>query len=113
MRFPRRRTWLVLCSIGTLIVAIDARAQGTGDPSSGANQHEHMQMNAPVNVGWQFMQDGIVFAEFNHQGGPRGGNEFVVPNWWMGMATRDTSRGRLTFTRMFSVDPASVGIAGL
>ena len=58
------------------------------------------------------MQDGIVFAEFNHQGGPRGGNEFVVPNWWMGMASRDLSRGRLTFTGMLSLDPATVGKDG-
>ena len=65
-----------------------------------------------MNPGWQFMQDGIVFAEFNHQGGPRGGNEFVAPNWWMGMATRETSHGRLTFTSMFSLDPATVGKAG-
>jgi hypothetical protein len=62
--------------------------------------------------GWQFMQDGIVFAEFNHQGGRRGGNEFVVPNWWMGMATRSTSHGRLTFTSMLSLDPATVGKDG-
>jgi hypothetical protein len=36
------------------------------------------------NAGWQFMQDGILFAEFNHQGSERGGDEFVAPNWWMG-----------------------------
>ena len=69
-------------------------------------------MNMPMNNGWQFMQDGIVFAEFNHQGGPRGGNEFVVPNWWMGMASRKTSRGQLTFTGMLSLDPATVGKDG-
>lgn len=61
---------------------------------------------------WEFMQDGILFAEFNHQGRPRGGDEFVAPNWWMGMATRDTSRGRVTFTSMFSLDPATVGKSG-
>ena len=71
-----------------------------------------MQMNMPAGNGWQFMQDGILFAAFNHQGGPRGGNEFVAPNWWMGMASRDTSRGRLTFTSMLSLDPATVGKDG-
>lgn len=74
--------------------------------------HDHMQMNMPADSGWQFMQDGIVFAEFNHQGGPRGGTEFVAPNWWMGMASRDLSRGRLTFTGMLSLDPATVGKDG-
>jgi hypothetical protein len=61
---------------------------------------------------WQFMQDGIVFAEFNHQGGPRGGDELVVPNWWMGMAARSLGGGPLTFTSMLSLDPATVGKSG-
>ena len=69
-------------------------------------------MNMDMGSGWRFMHDGSVFAEFNHQGGERGGDEFVAPNWWMGMATRDTSRGRLTFTGMFSLDPATVGMEG-
>ena len=44
-----------------------------------------MQHEMPA--AWRLMQDGVVYAEFNHQGGPRGGDEFVAPNWWMGMAT--------------------------
>ena len=47
--------------------------------------------------GWHFMQDGVVYGMSNHQGGPRGGDEFVVPNWWMGMATRKVRRSELTF----------------
>ena len=58
------------------------------------------------------MQDGIVFAEFNRQGGPRGGNEFVVPNWWMGMAARSAGKGIVTFTGMFSLDAATLGKDG-
>ena len=58
------------------------------------------------------MQDGVLFAELNRQGGPRGGKEFVAPNWWMGMATRNTSRGLLTFTSMMSLDPATLGEDG-
>src|SRR5437762_6643422 len=58
------------------------------------------------------MQDGVVFAELNHQRGPRGGTEFVVPNWWMGMASREMPRGRLTLNAMFSLDPATVGKSG-
>ena len=109
----RRQLVLALCSVSTLLVSTGARAQGTAPSSNGgasAGQHEHLRMNMPN--GWSFMQDGIVFAEFNHQGGPRGGNEFVVPNWWMGMATRQTSRGQLTFTGMLSLDPATVGKDG-
>jgi hypothetical protein len=73
------------------------------------HEHQHMSMNA---TSWQFMQDGIVFAVYNHQGSERGGDEFVVPNWWMGMATRSTSRGQLTFTGMLSLEPATVGKSG-
>jgi hypothetical protein len=115
MRFGRRQIMLALCAVGTCLTANGTLAQGTAPPSDASAsrvQHEQMQMNMPMNAGWQFMQDGIVFAEFNHQGGPRGGNEFVAPNWWMGMATRETSHGRLTLTSMFSLDPATVGKAG-
>lgn len=61
---------------------------------------------------WHVMQDGVVFAELNRQSGPRGGSEMVAPNWWMGMASRKTSRGQLTFTGMLSLDPATVGKDG-
>ena len=111
MILGRRQIFLAFCSVSTFFVSNGARAQSAALPSdAGASvgQHEHM----PMNNGWQFMQDGILFAEFNHQGGPRGGNEFVVPNWWMGMATRTTSRGQLTFTSMLSLDPATVGKDG-
>ncbi len=95
-----------------------ASASGTGprpaETQSGspepAMQHMHMDMN--VNAGWQFMQDGVVFGVVNHQGGPRGADEFKVPNWWMGMATRTVGSSRLTFNGMFSLDPATVGTAG-
>jgi len=111
----RRQIVLALCAISTFLVSNVARAQSPVAPSiagAGAGQHEHMQMNMPMNDGWQLMQDGIVFANVNHQGGPRGGDEFVAPNWWMGMATRKTSRGQLTLTGMFSLDPATVGKNG-
>jgi hypothetical protein len=87
---------------------------GAVSPTSSSDPppQDHTQMNMNTNTRWQFMEDGIVFAEYNHQGGPRGGNEFVAPNWWMGMATRETPRGRLTFTSMLSLDPATVGKAG-
>ena len=47
---------------------------------------------------WHLMQDGVVFLNFNHQGRPRGGDEFAVQNWWMGMAERPAGRGSLDFT---------------
>lgn len=71
-------------------------------------QHEHPQ----TSTGWQLMQDAIVFGTVNHQGSDRGGDEFVVPNWWMGMASRNTAHGQLTLTGMLSLDPATVGKNG-
>ena len=84
-----------------------------GDASFAQTPHDHGAMPAPDSPsGWHLMQDGIVFAGWNHQGGPRGGDEFVAPNWWMGMASRDTTRGRLTFTGMLSLDAATLGRDG-
>ncbi len=89
-----------ICGALVWLVAMPAAAQ----------EHDHAHMNMPA--GWQFAQDGIVFAELNHQGGERGGTEGIAPNWWMGMADRKTSHGEVTLTGMLSLDPASVGRAG-
>jgi hypothetical protein len=62
--------------------------------------------------GWRIMQDGVVYALFNNQGGPRGDREFVVPNWWMGMATTDRGRHRVGFSGMLSLDALTVGRSG-
>jgi hypothetical protein len=56
---------------------------------------------------WMLMSDGVLFATFNHQGGPRGGDELLSTNWWMGMANRQAGKGQLTFTGMLSLDPAT------
>jgi hypothetical protein len=61
---------------------------------------------------WMVMQDGSAYLLLNHQGGPRGGDEFVAPNWWMGMATRGAAGGELTLSGMLSLDPATVGARG-
>jgi hypothetical protein len=72
-----------------------------------------MPMNMPRDSpGWHFMQDAVVFGMFNHQGGARGGDEFRVPNWWMGMFSRKLKASKLTINTMFSLDPATVGEGG-
>src|SRR6202163_1844614 len=113
MRLVRRVAPLGVSVLLSPLPVSPARAQTAAAPTAGdepAAQHEHMQMN--MGSGWQFMQDGVLFAQFNHQGSVRGGNEFVVPNWWMGMASRATSHGQFTFTSMLSLDPATVGKDG-
>ena len=72
-----------------------------------------MPMDMPMDSpGWHFMQDAVVFGMFNHQGGPRGGDEFKAPNWWMGMFSRKVKSSQLTFNTMLSLDPATVGEQG-
>lgn len=74
-------------------------------------QHQHPSPSGPA-TGWQLMQDGVVYGLFNHQGGPRGGDEFVVPNWWMGMWMRATGASQFGINAMLSIDPATVGAQG-
>jgi hypothetical protein len=95
----------VLGAFGILLTSTRAIAQ---EPAP----HDHAHMNMGTQSGWQVMEDAIVFADFNHQGSDRGGTELVAPNWWMGMAMRNTSRGQITFTGMLSLDPATVGKDG-
>jgi len=96
-------------SIVALCVCLPATAGAqAGQPAP----HDHTQMQHDTPATWHLMQDGVVYAEFNHQGGPRGGDEFVAPNWWMGMATRAVRKSQLTFTAMLSLDAATVGKSG-
>jgi hypothetical protein len=67
------------------------------------------QPDGPV---WHVMQDGVVYGLFNHQAAPRGGDEFRVPNWWMGMFSRKVGRTNLTINTMLSLDPLTVGKKG-
>jgi hypothetical protein len=73
--------------------------------------HSHHQA-APSGGSWTFMQDGVVFATFDSQGGPRGQQEFVSQNWWMGMASRSVGRSTFTLTGMLSLEPATTGDRG-
>jgi hypothetical protein len=73
---------MLLVSFSSTMVAAQATKQQavaawTDAVQSQPPEHEHMQMNMEP-AGWQFMQDGVLFGVFNHQGGPRGGDEFRV-----------------------------------
>jgi len=61
---------------------------------------------------WAFMYDGVIFGTFSDQGGPRGGNEFISTDWFMGMASRQAGPGRLTLTGMASLERATTGPRG-
>lgn len=62
--------------------------------------------------GWQFMQDGVLFATYIDSTGRRGKQQFRAQNWWMGMGTRPLGRGTLTVTGMFSLEPATLTSQG-
>ena len=62
-------------------------------------QDMHDMHDMQMDAGWTFMQEGNVYALFNRQGSPRGGDDLEATNWWMGMFTRQTSRHRLTHLR--------------
>ena len=51
-----------------------------------AQQHDHAQMNMAASQGWQFMQDGVVWADVQRSKRTARRHEFVAPNWWMLMA---------------------------
>ena len=88
-------------------------APQTADPHAGHQMPGQAAMpGMAMSPGWMLMQDGVVNGLFNHQGGPRGDDEFVVPNWWMGMLMREKGRHQFGINAMLSLDPATVGKSG-
>ena len=108
---------LMEMSSKSAMVAAELRLPAVGQPPSAApDPHAGHQMAAqkPMDMpmpssGWTLMQDGVVYGLFNQQGGPRGGREFVAPNWWMGMLNKESGRHQIGLNAMFSLDPATVG----
>ena len=92
---------LAITFAGSLIVSAPAAFAQPPGPSQ-----------PPAASSWTVMQDGVVYGLFNHQGSPRGGDEFVLPNWWMGVMTRQAGRHVLGLNAMLSLDAATVGKAG-
>lgn len=111
---------MVRALVGVLAsIAVVTGAAAQDPPAQAPPEHVHdmSKMDMPMEQAgggssWHLMQDGALYALFNHQGGPRGGHEVRAPNWWMGMATRATEDGALTLTGMLSLDPATVGSRG-
>ncbi len=83
-----------------------------GARPAAAQQSETHDETSQRASGWHFMQDWKVFGMYNHQGGPRGGDEFRLPDWWMGMFQRTLGPGEVTFNTMLSLEPALVGEQG-
>jgi hypothetical protein len=61
---------------------------------------------------WMVMTHGFLFAQYDHQGGERGDDQFGSLNWIMLMATRDLAGGRFQARTMLSLDPLTVSNRG-
>ena len=57
---------------------------------------------------WMFMAHGFVFAQYDHQSGERGDDQFGSLNWAMLMATHQLAGGRFQARTMLSLDPFTV-----
>ena len=107
-----------LCVLAAALLPRVVSGQQSTPPAAQEHPPEHvhdMHMDMPMDApagNWHLMQDGSVYLAFNRQGGPRGGDEFMAPNWWMGMASHRAGPGTLTLTGMLSLDAASVGSDG-
>jgi hypothetical protein len=53
---------------------------------------------------WDVMAHGAVFADYNHQGGPRGAGKAESVNWLMLMEQHKLGRGSILFREMFSAE---------
>jgi hypothetical protein len=62
--------------------------------------------------GWMLMVHGDVFLQYDHQGGPRGADQFGSINWGMLMAMRQIGRGTLHLHGMMSAEPLTIGGGG-
>ncbi|HUP41159.1 MAG TPA: hypothetical protein VM115_13630 [Vicinamibacterales bacterium] len=87
--------WVAAAIVFSVLLPQSASAQSADEPPA-----------------WHVMQDATVYGLFNHQGGPRGGDEFRVPNWWMGMFERNVRSSTLTINTMVSLDALTVGKKG-
>jgi hypothetical protein len=76
--------------------------EGSGtswQPASVAG-HEWMWMKR----GWEVMAHGVIFADYNQQGGPRGAGKAESVNWGMLMEQHKLGTGTIMFREMFSAE---------
>jgi len=54
--------------------------------------------------GWELMAHGVIFIDYNQQGGPRGEGKAESVNWGMLMEQHKLGRGTILFREMFSAE---------
>jgi hypothetical protein len=95
---PARRVVVALSVSACLLPARPGQAQVHDHPSP--------------QTGWTLNVDGVLFATFNRQDGPRGSTDFRSQNWLMAAAARPIGPGRLIVSTMLTLEPLTVGGAG-
>jgi hypothetical protein len=73
---------------------------GTGWQPASVPEHEWMW----VRGSWDLMAHGVIFADYNQQGGPRGEGKAESVNWGMLMEQHSLGRGTILLRQMFSAE---------
>ncbi len=73
---------------------------GTAWEPASVPEREWMWMRS----GWELMAHGVIFADYNQQGGPRGEGKAESVNWGMLMEQHPLGRGTILFRQMFSAE---------
>ena len=76
------------------------QGSGTGWQPASVRGYEWMWMRG----GWQLMAHGVIFADYNQQGGPRGAGKAESVNWGMTMEQHGLGKGTILFMQMFSAE---------
>ena len=73
---------------------------GTGWQPASVPEPEWMLMRS----GWELIAHGVIFAGYNHQGGPRGEGKAESVNWGMLMEQHQLGSGTILFRQMLSAE---------
>jgi hypothetical protein len=73
---------------------------GTAWEPASVPAHEWMLMRG----GWELMAHGVIFIDYNQQGGPRGEGKAESVNWGMTMEQHKLWAGTILFRQMFSAE---------
>ena len=73
---------------------------GTAWEPASVPAHEWMVMHG----GWELMAHGVIFTDYNQQGGPRGEGKAESVNWEMLMEQHRLGSGTILFRQMFSAE---------
>jgi hypothetical protein len=73
---------------------------GSGTAWEPATVPEHAWML--MRGGWELMAHGVIFIDYNQQGGPRGEGKAESVNWGMMMEQHHLGKGTILFRQMFS-----------